>query len=85
VTVADDGDGMPASVVERATERFFRADPSRSRHQGGSGLGLAIVSGIVAAHDGELRIESSPGKGTIVTLKLPTTHTGDSQPTHRPS
>jgi len=80
--VADDGDGMPASVVERATERFFRADPSRSRHQGGSGLGLAIVSGIVAAHNGELRIESSPGKGTIVTLKLPTTHTGDSQPTH---
>lgn len=82
LTVADDGGGMPARVVERATERFFRADPSRSRHQGGSGLGLAIVSGIVAAHHGELRIASSPGKGTTVTMTLPKTHTAGSQPTH---
>jgi len=82
LTVADDGGGMPESVVERATERFFRADPSRSRHKGGSGLGLAIVSGIVAAHHGELRIASSPGKGTTVTMTLPTTHSAGSQATH---
>lgn len=82
VAVADDGGGMPESVVGQATERFFRADPSRSRHKGGSGLGLAIVSGIVAAHHGELRIASSPGKGTTVTMTLPKTHTADSQPTH---
>lgn len=78
VAVTDNGPGMTDDVVQHATERFFRADPSRSRHKGGSGLGLAIVAGIVEAHNGELQIESVPGKGTTVTLELPV-HDGDSQ------
>lgn len=69
--VADHGAGMPADAVMRATERFYRADPSRSRHRGGSGLGLSIVDAIVVAHQGDLAIESQPGTGTTVRVWLP--------------
>jgi two-component system OmpR family sensor kinase len=69
--VEDTGTGMPPEVVERVTERFYRADPSRSRQQGGSGLGLAIVEATASAHGGTLRIASSPGQGTIVTFEIP--------------
>lgn len=70
-TVTDDGEGMAPDVVSRITERFYRADPSRSRHQGGSGLGLAIADSIVDAHGGSLEIASSPGHGTTVSISLP--------------
>ena len=52
VEVADHGPGMAPEVAARAFERFYRADPARSRHRGGSGLGLAIVEATVAAHGG---------------------------------
>ena len=71
VEVIDTGDGMSADVVDRVTERFFRADPSRSRHRGGSGLGLSIVDATVTAHGGELHIESEPGVGTAVRFTIP--------------
>jgi two-component system OmpR family sensor kinase len=71
VAVHDHGEGMPAEVADRATERFFRADPARSRHQGGSGLGLAIVASTVDAHGGRLVVDSAPGDGTTVTMRLP--------------
>lgn len=83
VRVSDTGGGMDPEVAARATERFFRADPSRSRHQGGSGLGLAIVEGIVEAHGGRLHIESIVGEGTTISMRFPIDPaTGDSQPTH---
>ncbi|TAK70439.1 MAG: HAMP domain-containing protein [Actinomycetota bacterium] len=69
--VADDGPGIPADLVPRVTERFTRADLSRSRASGGSGLGLSIVAAIVAAHDGTLSVQSPPGAGTRVTMRLP--------------
>jgi two-component system, OmpR family, sensor kinase len=69
--VRDEGDGMPPEVVERVTERFFRADPARSRHRGGSGLGLSIVDAAVTAHGGEVTIESEPSVGTTVRLTFP--------------
>ena len=62
---------MPPDVVERVTERFFRADPSRSRQRGGSGLGLAIVDAAVTAHGGTIDITSTPGHGTSVRLSFP--------------
>ena len=52
IIVADDGPGMQPDDAERVFERFFRADPSRSRQSGGAGLGMAIVAAIVAAHGG---------------------------------
>ncbi len=76
--VADDGPGMSPEVAARAFERFYRADPSRSRRSGGSGLGLAIVASIVAGHHGTVRIEPTAGamgadtpRGTTVVVELP--------------
>ena len=69
--VVDHGPGMAPEVAERAFERFFRADPSRSRHQGGSGLGLAIVQAVVAAHGGRIELASRVGTGTTVRIILP--------------
>jgi two-component system OmpR family sensor kinase len=69
--VTDEGAGMDPDVAARVTERFFRADPARTRHRGGSGLGLSIVDAAVAAHDGSLAIDSEPGRGTAVRLTLP--------------
>jgi len=66
--VEDTGVGIPASHLPRLGERFYRVDRARSREMGGTGLGLAIVKHLVKAHDWEMAIESTPGKGTKVKL-----------------
>ena len=71
LVVADDGPGMAPDDVEKAFERFHRADPSRSRQQGGSGLGLSIVEAIVEAHGGTVGLTSELGAGTVVAVRLP--------------
>lgn len=71
VAVADRGEGIEKDHVPRLTERFFRADPARSRSLGGTGLGLAIVKHIVNRHRGRLVVESAPGKGSTFTIFLP--------------
>jgi two-component system OmpR family sensor kinase len=71
VEVIDHGDGMDADVAARAFERFFRADPSRSRHRGGTGLGLSIVEATVTASGGTVTLDSKPGEGTTVRVALP--------------
>lgn len=81
VRVEDQGRGMTADEVARATQRFYRADPARSRDRGGAGLGLAIVDSVVAAHHGSLLIESEPAVGTTVQVDLPLVP-DDSQRTH---
>jgi two-component system OmpR family sensor kinase len=73
VEVSDRGAGMPPEVAARAFERFFRADPSRSRHRGGSGLGLAIVEATVSALGGSVELTSTPDEGTTVRFRLPLT------------
>lgn len=70
-SVADQGDGIAPEHLPRLTERFFRADPGRSRAIGGTGLGLAIVKHIVERHRGRLDIASQVGVGTAVTVELP--------------
>jgi two-component system OmpR family sensor kinase len=62
---------MPADVAQQAFERFYRADPSRSRHKGGSGLGLSIVDAITHAHCGRVELRTAPGEGTTVRILLP--------------
>lgn len=69
--VIDQGPGMPPDVAAHAFERFYRADPARTRHRGGSGLGLSIVAGTVAAHGGTVDLESQLGHGTLVRVALP--------------
>ena len=71
LAVADDGPGIARAHIPRLTERFYRADKSRSRAVGGTGLGLAIVKHIVNRHRGQLLIESTEGVGTTVTVWVP--------------
>jgi two-component system, OmpR family, sensor kinase len=71
VRVADEGPGMPAEDAARVFERFYRADPSRSRAAGGTGLGLSIVASLVAAHGGTVDLRTAPGQGTTFTVRLP--------------
>ncbi|MCW1957677.1 MAG: HAMP domain-containing histidine kinase [Mycobacterium sp.] len=70
LTVADDGPGIPASIMPNLFGRFVRADKARSREMGSSGLGLAIVASIVEAHGGTVTAESVPGR-TVFTVLLP--------------
>ena len=70
-TVTDHGIGMSPETVARATQPFYMADKSRSRRAGGAGLGLALCDGIAKAHGGELRIDSTSGVGTTVTVTFP--------------
>ncbi|GAB3650905.1 sensor histidine kinase [Glycomyces tarimensis] len=68
--VADQGPGIPEEHRKRIFDRFYRADPSRSRATGGSGLGLSIVTSIVSGHGGELRLESAEGEGTTIEVRI---------------
>jgi len=71
VEVADRGPGLDAAAAARVFERFYRADTARTRASGGTGLGLAIVAGIVAAHGGEVAVDTAPGQGARFRLRLP--------------
>ena len=71
VSIVDDGVGIPRDHLPRIFERFYRADPGRSREQGGTGLGLAIVKHLAEAHGGEVRAESTPGAGTTIEVRFP--------------
>jgi two-component system, OmpR family, sensor kinase len=71
VKVSDTGIGILPEDLPHIFERFYRADRARSRDRGGSGLGLTIVQSIVQEHEGSIEVESTPGKGSTFTLKLP--------------
>lgn len=71
IAVTDQGIGMTKDESERVFERFYRTDQARSRSTGGSGLGLSIVKHIVSNHGGDIRVWSSPGKGSTFTIRIP--------------
>jgi signal transduction histidine kinase len=71
IAVADQGPGVPAKDVDRIFERFYRADAARSSEHGGSGLGLPIARWAVRRHGGDIKVASTPGKGTVMTISLP--------------
>lgn len=61
IEVADTGPGIAEADRAKVFERFFRADPARSRDNGGAGLGLSIVAAVVTAHGGAVTVDSGPG------------------------
>jgi signal transduction histidine kinase len=71
ISVQDSGVGIAPEHLPNLFERFYRADASRARATGGTGLGLAIVKQMVEAHDGQITVESQPGKGACFTFTLP--------------
>jgi two-component system sensor histidine kinase SenX3 len=71
ISVADQGIGIAPEDKDRIFERFYRADPARSRATGGTGLGLAIVKHIVGNHGGRVSVWSDEGAGSTFTLHLP--------------
>lgn len=68
--VSDTGIGIPKEDQEHVFERFYRVDKSRSRATGGTGLGLAIVKHIVELHEGTIKLESNPGKGSVFEIMI---------------
>ena len=71
VCVHDAGGAIPAAAIPHLFDRFYRADPSRSRATGGTGLGLAIAREIARRHGGDIEMASSPAAGTEATIRLP--------------
>ena len=70
LTVSDTGIGIPAEHQARIFERFYRVDKSHSKQSGGTGLGLSIVKHAANYHKASLELESTPGKGTTITIQF---------------
>jgi len=71
ISVRDTGVGIGPEDLPRVFERFYRADPARSRDAGGTGLGLPIARWIAEQHGGDLSLRSTPGRGTTAMIRLP--------------
>jgi two-component system sensor histidine kinase MtrB len=93
VTVADEGEGIPAEDLPHIFERFYRADVHRARTLGGTGLGLAIALENVNLHRGSIDVQSEVGHGSTFTVTLPAAdpkpepadgHAADTQPEPAP-
>ena len=70
LTVSDTGIGIPPEHQDRIFERFYRVDKSHSKATGGTGLGLSIVKHAVAYHNAKIALDSTPGKGTTITIQF---------------
>jgi signal transduction histidine kinase len=73
VMIKDSGIGISREERDRIFDRFYKVDSSRHSEAGGSGLGLAIVRKIVDIHHGRIEVSSEVGKGTQITVMLPST------------
>lgn len=71
VAVEDPGPGIPADMMEKVFQPFYRIEDSRSRETGGAGLGLAISQSIAQAHGGEIVLRNKEGGGLRASLRLP--------------
>lgn len=71
IKVVDNGRGIPQEEIARITEAFYMVDKSRSRKEGGAGIGMALCQKIITLHQGELKIDSKLGEGTVMRLYFP--------------
>jgi signal transduction histidine kinase len=85
LTVCDTGAGIPADQLPHVFQKFYQADNQGAASAMGTGLGLAIVKGIVEAHQGQIKCESTEGKGTQFTLLLPIVATNGRRPGAHPT
>ena len=69
--VADSGVGIPDNEIDKIFDKFYRVTSQRGRGRPGSGLGLAICKSIIEAHDGKIRVDSTPGRGSTFYFDLP--------------
>ncbi len=81
LTVRDNGGGIPADKLPRIFDRYYttKSGPDSSG-KGGTGLGLSFCRDVIEAHQGRIRVESTVGKGTAFTLKLPAAETAEVSP-----
>ncbi|WP_051670841.1 response regulator [Bryobacter aggregatus] len=71
ISVSDSGIGMTPEQVDRVFDEFVQADSSTSRKYGGSGLGLAITRSFVKLLEGNISVESAPGRGSTFSIEVP--------------
>jgi signal transduction histidine kinase/ligand-binding sensor domain-containing protein/DNA-binding response OmpR family regulator len=71
ITVSDTGIGISKERLDKIFDRFYQVDSGHTREQEGTGLGLAVTKDLVELHKGEIRVESSEGKGSTFTITLP--------------
>ena len=79
ISITDFGEGISPDDLPHIFEPFYRVDKSRTRSTGGYGLGLNLCKAIIDAHEGEIHVESAPGKGTTVIIYLSLTRTSRNQ------
>jgi two-component system, OmpR family, phosphate regulon sensor histidine kinase PhoR len=71
LSIADTGEGIPSTELQRIFERFYRVDKARTRESGGTGLGLAIVKHAIESQGGSIRVSSKLGAGSKFSIHLP--------------
>jgi signal transduction histidine kinase len=83
IRIRDYGVGIPKDELPYIFEPFYRVDKSRSKDTGGYGLGLTLCKTVMEAHHGKIEVDSSPDRGTTVSLFFPYLN-GESSPAERP-